>query len=88
MEDSLRARICKYPFDYALNQIYIYYKEPVQHLPKMKKKLDLQLSTQPIDQLQPKILDNTYIHLSNSVNSELASMLKKLIMVFGGFYLE
>jgi len=88
MEDSLRSQMCKYPFDYALNQFYIFSKEPIQHLPKMKKKLDLQLCTQPIDQLQPKILDNTYIHLSSTVNPELSNTLKKLIMVFGGFYID
>lgn len=56
VEDSIRGGLCKYPFDYALNLPYLYHKEPIEHYKNMKKKLDLQLSTQPIDQFQPKIL--------------------------------
>jgi hypothetical protein len=88
LEDSFNGMLCKYPFDYAFNQSYIYHKEPIEHFPKMKKKLDLQLTTQPIDQFQPKILENTFIHLSPNIHPELAGLLKKLIMVYGGFYLE
>jgi hypothetical protein len=55
VEDSIRNKFCKYPFDYALNQSLIRTKESLEHLPKMKKKLELQLSIDPIDKLQNKI---------------------------------
>ena len=53
----------------------------------MKKKLDLQLATQLIDQFQPKILEHTLIHLASNITPDLGTLLKKLIVVYGGFYL-
>lgn len=88
MEDSFRSKLCKYPFDYALNQTYISHKEPVEHYPKMRKKLEIQLTSPVIDKLQTKILENTFIYLGTNVNAELAALLKKLVMVYGGFYLD
>lgn len=54
----------------------------------MKKKLDLQLNAQLIDHLQPKILEQTFIYFAPNVNQDLSSLLKKLVMMYGGFYLE
>jgi hypothetical protein len=45
----VRGKICKYPFDYALNQFYICQREPVEHLKKMSSKLENYLSRQVID---------------------------------------
>lgn len=84
----MRSKMCKFPFDYALNQSFISYKEPIDHYSKMKKKLEMQLVIEPIDQLQHKMFDNCYIYMFSNVNSDLALLLKKLIMVFGGFYLD
>ena len=84
----MRTNLCKYPFDYAYNQNHIYHKEPIDHYPKMKKKLDLQLSTQLIDEFQPKILDNTYIYFHSNVHPELSALLRQLVMLYGGFYLD
>ena len=54
----------------------------------MKKKLELQLSIDPIDKLQNKIFENCFIYINVNINGEFATLLKKLIMVFGGFYLD
>ena len=64
IEDSFKEKLCKYPFDYAFNQEQIFHREPIEHFSKMKKKLDLQLNTQPIEKFQPKILENTFIYLT------------------------
>ena len=54
----------------------------------MRKKLEIQLTSPVIDKLQTKILENTFIYLGTNVNAELAALLKKLVMVYGGFYLD
>jgi hypothetical protein len=54
----------------------------------MKKKLEIQLNTPPLDKFQSKILENTFIYIGPNVNSELASLLKRLVMMYGGFYLD
>jgi hypothetical protein len=47
-DDSLRNKFCKYPYDYALNQCLINsLRKPVDHYPKMNKKLEAQLSIAP-----------------------------------------
>lgn len=40
MEDSFRSKLCKYPYDYALNQFSICRKASHEHSKKMKSKLD------------------------------------------------
>lgn len=44
LEDSLKKKICKYPFDYAFNQFHICSRAPVEHYKKMKVKLEINLS--------------------------------------------
>ncbi len=47
IEDSFRAKLCKYPFDYALNQSYICTRASYEHYKKMKSKLDNHLNREP-----------------------------------------
>lgn len=42
----------------------------------------------PLDKFQPKILEHCFVYLSHNVNPELSLLLKKLVMSYGGFYLE
>jgi hypothetical protein len=88
LEDSLRAKLCKYPFDYALNQFYICQRQPIEHYKKMKNKLENYLSKEVIDKYEHRILEDTIVYLGENVHPDLAVLLKKIIMVYGGFYLE
>lgn len=88
VEDSFQAKMCKYPFDYAMNQVKINPKEPIEHYPKMKKRLEQRMKAPPLDKFQAKTFENCFIYLNANVNHELVPLLKKLVMVCGGFYLE
>jgi hypothetical protein len=47
VEDSIRGKMCKYPYDYAFNQFYICSRAPVEHYKKMKSKLELHINREP-----------------------------------------
>lgn len=88
VECSFQANVVKYPQDYAFNLTRIAVKEAAQHYPKMKKKLEIQLSSPPLEKFQAKVLENTFIYIGPNVNTDLSSLLKRLVMMYGGFYLD
>jgi hypothetical protein len=88
IEDSLRTKLCKYPYDYALNQFYICSRAPYEHYKKMKGKLDLHVNRQPVFKFEHTYLEDTVIYIAENVQPDLALLLKKIIMVLGGFYLD
>jgi hypothetical protein len=54
----------------------------------MKNKLELHLNREPIFKFEHRYLEDTIIHISENVQPDLATLLKKIIMVLGGFYLD
>lgn len=86
LEDSLRCQLCKFPKDYALN---LYYTSiPIDHSEKMRNKLNLQLNKEPAFPNDHLFLQGTIIFLAENIRPDLARLLKRLISVLGGFYVD
>lgn len=88
LEDSLRGKLCKYPYDYALNQYYICTRASHEHHKKMRSKLELHLAREPSFKFEHCYLEDTLIYISENVRPDFARLLKKIVMVLGGFYLD
>lgn len=54
----------------------------------MKKRLEAQLAIDPLSQAKVQMFENCFIYISSDANIQLSSTLKKLIVIFGGYYLE
>lgn len=85
-EDSLRCQMCKFPKDYALNLNYIVH--PVDHSEKMRSKLNLQLAKDPAFPNEHLFLEGTIIFLAENIRPDLSKLLKRLIAVLGGYYVD
>lgn len=86
LENSLRAQLCKFPKDYALN---LYYTSlPNDHSDKMKSKLNLQLAREPAFPHDHLFLQGTIIYLAENIRPDLSRLLKRLIAVLGGFFID
>lgn len=86
LEDSLRCQMCKFPKDYALNLYEIVI--PMDHSEKMRSKLNVQLAKDPAFPNEHLFLDGTIIFLAENIRPDLAKLLKRLIAVLGGYYVD
>jgi hypothetical protein len=54
----------------------------------MRSKLNLQLAREPAFPHDHLFLDGTIIYLAENIRPDLGRLLKKLVAVLGGFYVE
>ena len=86
LEDSFKAGYCKWPQDYALNLPHIAAKQTMDHFKKMRSKLEARLLEEPT--MQPSILEDTVIYIAQNIHPEMVDLLKRLVLVEGGFWLD
>jgi hypothetical protein len=72
--------MCKFPYDYSLNQSDLGRNDTSHHLKKMKNKLNNSLESTSCFE-RDELLSNTIICFPKQFNQEMVNVLKKLIAI-------
>ena len=72
--------MCKYPYDYALNQSDLGRNDTLHHLKKMKSRLNNALEQSSCFE-RDELFSNIIICFGKHINQEIVNVLRKLIVI-------